>query len=243
MKIGVLDYGIGGIGLVNQLKEKSNYDIVYLSDTGYTPYGQVDEAELRERIKNVITYFHSLGIEHIAVACNAASTVLESSNQILGILEFGIQLVLNEMPETIYVLGGNRTIDSNIYKNAFTSKGIHCFQHKAQKLSIRIEAGDLNSNEMTEDLISIVGEFPESSHILLACTHYPLVGEQIKTICKPSKLFDPCDLFADYILENWQSNLKETSIQWQTTGPIEQMKLAIQNAYQMPIKSIEHIPL
>lgn len=49
-KIGICDWGIGGLGVYKELRKRgSNADIVYFSDSGYTPYGKVPKDELHER--------------------------------------------------------------------------------------------------------------------------------------------------------------------------------------------------
>src|SRR5688572_32066629 len=101
MKIGICDYGIGGIGLYKLIREKTTADIIYFSDSGYTPYGKVAKEELENRIETVFEFLRSKGAEKIAVACNAASTVIPQDPNVSGIIEHAIQMVTDLHPESI----------------------------------------------------------------------------------------------------------------------------------------------
>ena len=74
MKIGINDFGIGGLGLYKLLRVQTTADLVYFSDSGYHPYGTLSRTELQDRLQKVIDFFHSQDVQHIAVACHAAST-------------------------------------------------------------------------------------------------------------------------------------------------------------------------
>jgi glutamate racemase len=242
MKLGICDYGIGGMGLYKLIRKKSDVDIVYISDSGYTPYGKVSEAELTERIKNVIAYFHSLGVDYIAVACNAASTVIPHHEKITGVIQHGINLVLKTNPKEIAITGGARTLDSNIYKNIFEENGIKTVQRVAQQLSIRIEAGDIGSKELDQEIIEIIEPIKHSEHILLACTHYPAIAKTINKYTSAT-LLDPSEEMATWILENWaplNGNSKDT---WLTTGDPEKMKYAAGKSFQIHIEKPEKLVL
>jgi glutamate racemase len=243
MKIGICDYGIGGIGLYKLIRQRSTVDVVYFSDSGYTPYGKVPEEELRLRLQNVIKHFNSLGISHIAVACNAASTVTPKDEKITGIIEHGINLVSKIKPTSISVVGGIRTIESNLYKKSFEKMEIQTVQKTAQQLSIRIEAGDIDSAELDKDIHDIFEPIKSSKYILLACTHYPVISEKILRFTKNATLLDPAEEMANWIFSNWTGLTGNSSASWLTTGNTEQMKYAAQRSYNVTINQIEKISL
>lgn len=242
MKIGICDYGIGGIGLYKLIRPRTTADIVYFSDSGFTPYGKVPEAELRERLEKVIAWFNSIGVDQIAVACNAASTVIKQSQNITGIIAHGINTVMHIHPDSIAIVGGSRTIDSELYKNIFEKNGITTTQRVAQQLSIRIEAGDIDSPELDQDIADIFGPISESEHILLACTHYPAIAHRIKRFTY-ANLIDPTEEMAEWIFENWEGMNGDSKDEWFTTGNTEQMQLAAQRAFGVELNHVERIQL
>ncbi|HEY5535152.1 MAG TPA: aspartate/glutamate racemase family protein [Ignavibacteria bacterium] len=243
MKIGICDYGIGGIGLYKLIRAKTTVDIVYFSDSGYTPYGKVSEKELKKRLDQIIKYFNIIGVFNIAVACNSASTVIPKNNNITGIIEHGINMVLKIHPTNIAIVGGARTLESQSYKTAFERRGIQTTQQTAQQLSIRVEAGDIASAELDKDIRDIFGPIKDFEYILLACTHYPVIADRIKLFTRNAKLLDPVNEMADWIFDNWTKLAGNSTVKWITTGNIEQMKIAANVAFQGEIEEIEKISI
>lgn len=244
MKIGICDYGIGGIGLYKILRANTSADIVYFSDTGFTPYGKVPMLELAERFNKVCEYFYNSGVDRIAVACNAASTVIpENSKTITGIIEHGISLVTEIKPEKIAITGGTRTIESELYKKAFEKCGISVTQRIAQELSIRIEAGDLESDGLKEVIKEIFTPIKDHKYILLACTHYPVISDKILELTKSSTLLDPVYSMADWILLNWGNLDGNSSTLWTTTGDSDKMKKAAKLAYNIDLDEIKTVSI
>ena len=243
MKIGICDYGIGGLGLFKLIRPKTTVDIVYLSDSGYTPYGKLPEPELRTRLQKIIDYFHSQGIQHIAVACNAASTVIPDEINITGVIEHGVNAVIKAKPDKIGVVGGVRTIESNLYKNAFEKVGIGTIQQPAQQLSIKIEAGDINSLELELAIRDIFEPLKNLNYILLGCTHYPVIADKIRAFTNNTQLIDPIPEMTEWILRNWQELTGDQTVEWITTGNIEKMKVASKNAFNLQIDNIQKISL
>lgn len=244
MAIGIVDYGIGGIALYKLLREQSNTDIVYLSDTGYTAYGKVAEEELTQRIIDVIQYFRNRGITQIAFACNAASTVIPKyDSDIVGTIQHSIEMVSELNTYRLGIVGGNRTIESNIFQNAFESNGIKTFARKAQILSVRIEAGEIHTPEMENDIEEIFTPLKNLPYILLACTHYPLLSDRISKYTGSSILLDPMQRMAEWIFEKWPIQDGNSYTEWLCTGDIEKMKNASKIAHGLDIEIIEKVTI
>lgn len=242
MKIGICDYGIGGIGLYKLLRPRTTADIVYFSDSGFTPYGKVPEAELRERMEQVTAWFNAQGVDRIAVACNAASTVIRQSQDVTGIIPHGINIVMQQQPRSVAIVGGARTIESKSYQTIFEKNSIDVVQRVAQNLSIRIEAGDVDSPELDEDLAEIFTPISDAEYTLLACTHYPAIAHRIQRFTY-STLLDPCAEMAEWIFENWEGMNGGSKDEWFTTGDVEQMKFAAHRAFGVELHAAERIQL
>lgn len=243
MTIAIWDYGIGGAGLYKLLRTATRADIVYFSDAGFTPYGKVSKVDLENRASVVINFLTQQGISHIAVACNAASTAISGNKNITGIIEHGINMILKLNPAEICVVGGKRTIESGMYKEAFEKQGIKTRQYVAQQLSIRIEAGDVDSPEMDKDILEIFEPLKASKYILLACTHYPAIADRIRHVAKDAMLIDPADEMKNWIVGNWQPLQGNGSVTWLTTGHAEQMKYAAHRAFDIEINNVKKLVL
>lgn len=243
MKLLIWDYGIGGIGLYKLLKNQQKFDITYFSDAGCTPYGILSSLTLKERVEQVIEYFNKKGIEKIAVACNAASTAIPSHHNIKGLIEFGISSVMALDPKEVAVVGGGRTIKSKIYKNYFEKNGIETTQEIAQELSILIEAGKNDGVEIKRAIQSIFEPIRNHSHILLACSHYPAIIDQIQEYTKNAIIVDPIYSMSEWIIGNWHTDEVLTEINWLTTGDKNQMKISAMKSFGVEIDKIKQISI
>lgn len=239
MKIGIIDWGIGGVGLLKEIRKGSDMDIIYFSDTGFTPYGKVPPVELENRLNEVLEFLHFSGCEMIAVACNAASTVLPNKKNIFGVIEPAIEMV-NEMNlKSVAVVGGKRTIESEIYKNAFEKRGLRVSQQIAQPLSARIEAGEIHSEELIKEIEEIFSPIKNEKNILLACTHYPVISNQIRSFLPEANLIDPVKKMNEKIMERTTNSKGSKEIKWITTGNIHEMLNTLKIVYQIEPHQIE----
>jgi glutamate racemase len=241
MTIGICDYGIGGISLYKRLRELSDVDVIYYSDAGYVPYGKVPEAELREQVGRVIGFLFAQGADYVAVACNAASTVLPDHPQVAGIIEHGLQVVRDSQFRDVGIVGGYRTVTSNVYKTPLEQEGMTVRQNVAQALSIRIEAGDLESSQLLNDVETIFQPLADCETVLLACTHYPVIAETIRTVFPEMPLLDPMEHMVGHIRRSVPSLKGNRQERWITSGDTENMKQAAAKAFGVQLSTIEQL--
>lgn len=242
--LGILDWGIGGLGLYNSVKALAlNYPILYFSDAGATPYGKMSHAQMQARLETVLNFMHSLGALNVAVACNAASCALPIQVQCnyTGIIEHGIKAVQQKNPKQIGIIGGERTINSNSYLNPLSSNAFDVLQQVAQPLSNLIEQGDTTSKELEIVAKNILLPLKGCSHLLLGCTHYPAISPIIGSILGPEvELIDPIETMAKWIKTNWHLPLQSTTPdRFVTTGNIERMKFAAKKVFNVSIKNVQ----
>src|SRR5882757_10892418 len=113
--LGIVDWGIGGVGLVRALDQLApGLPLLYLADTGLTPYGRMGTDELTARLTTVVAALAERGATEVVLACNAASTVVgrlgAAAIPVEGIIGHGVAAV-PEALGSIGVIGGQRTID------------------------------------------------------------------------------------------------------------------------------------
>lgn len=243
MTIGIFDYGIGGVSLYKRLREAISADIIYLSDTGYVPYGKVPEPELRERVQKVTDYLFHLGAERIVIACNSASTVAPDDPRVINMIPFGLEAVRSTDIKSLGIVGGYRTVESELYKQALLSEMIMIRQEVAQALSIRMEAGDLDSLELDQDIHRIFQPLADCEGILLACTHYPALKQRIQPVVPQAQLIDPMDFMVNTIFDTFPQMIGNGTTHWLTTGSVEKMQVAASKAFGVTIDNIQFIQL
>lgn len=191
----VLDWGIGGLPLFQSLcAARPGADMVYLSDSGSVPYGKQSPEELRRRIGEIAAFAAGRGIDTLAVACNAMSSVLSaasSRSEGVEILSLIHAFLASPLPSgrVIGVIGGIRTIQSGIYQKALEAAGNRVRSCPAQELSALIEAGDTAPiPAFLEKTLAALGGIET---LVLACTHYPAVSPLIKNMAGDLEIIDP----------------------------------------------------
>lgn len=244
-KFAVLDWGIGGIGIYKEIKERSRASVLYFSDTGALAYGKMPRRDLVERLETVIEFLRGKSVTDLVIGCNAASTAIPllrpNGIRITGVIEKAIEAAASEKPARLGVIGGRRTILSRVYRNAFEARGIAVKQRIAQPLSGLIESGDLGSAKFRGEAKRILVPLRNCSHILLACTHYPAAAKTLAELLPDGvTLIDP----AKFLTDSLDLNDAVTGVdEFYTTGNATQMKRSARSAFGIEIKEVKKITL
>ena len=179
----------------------------------------------------------------VVIACNAASTVAPEDERVLHMIQAGLQAVRYARTNKLGIVGGYRTIESEVYKKPLLTEHSVILQEVAQALSIRMEAGDLESNELDEDIHRIFHPLRFCDGILLACTHYPALTKRIQPVVPNSQLIDPMNVLVDQLFTRFPDLSGNATSVWLTTGSVEKMKIAAEKAFQILLNDIQHIAL
>jgi len=198
--IGVFDSGYGGLTVLRSLVEQlPDYDYLYLGDNARAPYGTRSfETVYRYTLESVKWLFQQ-ECPLVILACNTASaralrTIQQidlpkmiSSNRVLGVIRPTTESIGQfSVSREIGILATSGTVTSNAYPieiNKFFPD-IKVFQQACPLLVPLIEndayhnpGADFFINQYVQQLKA------QSAHIdtiLLACTHYPLLQDQIQ---------------------------------------------------------------
>lgn len=246
-RIGIIDWGIGGISIYKLIRGEIKMPITYFSDTGVTPYGKMSRSELPSRLDGVIEYLKNGGVTHVVIGCNAASTAIGSlADQgipVLGVIESAVARTASLKPTALGLIGGRRTVVSGVYRRAFAEHGINIHQRIAQPLSGMIESGDVASPRLREAATHILAPLRNCSHILLACTHYPAIqGVLSEFVSSTTRFIDPAAALMPAI-RRWNLKANEGRDDFLTTGDPSAMKRAARAAFGVSIPSAKHIDL
>lgn len=213
MKLGILDWGIGGVGFYALARARlPRLPVVYWSDAGTVPYGRQAPAELARRVAAVARWMkREAGVTHLAVACNAASSVLPAIDldndalpEITGVIEHGARAALRGSApgRAIGIVGGRRTILSGAYRRALPDRIVR--QRVAQPISARVEAGDLTSEGLRRELDGIMAPLREVDLLVLACTHYPALREAFAQRAPHAGIVDPAAELLAWAVDAWR---------------------------------------
>lgn len=252
-KVGIIDWGIGGLSVYKELQKqiKSN-SYVYLSDSGFAPYGKTKKKDLINRLNKVLNFFRKQEISNVIIACNAASTVLDevqSENpdlQLYGMLEAGKQAILKSKKKSVLVLGGKRTIASQFFQKNFETSKIKLQAMIAQPLSALIEEGKHAQKVFENEVLKLKADSEFSPDIvLLACTHYPAAENIFKKVFSKSKIIDPAEILVKSIKQDLDlsKKVKSKANQFFTTGSESQSKLSAKKAFDLKIQKFHKVHL
>ena len=185
MRIGLFDSGVGGLTVLKiLLKKYPNNEYIYYGDTLNIPYGDKTKEELLELARDNIKFLLSKNVEMIIVACGTVSSncldILKKENAIpiYSILDTTIDYLNNSTYENILVIATHATINSHIFKKNVKK---HIYELETPKLVPMIESGDYT--DLNKTLHSYLDDYKDKvDAIVLGCTHYPIIKEEIKKI-------------------------------------------------------------
>lgn len=200
MKIGVFDSGIGGLTVLKKLLEKyPNNEYIYYGDTKNIPYGDKSIEELKMLSSNIIEFLIKKKVDLIIIACGTISSNLSTylkekyNIKIIDIISPVINYLNNSNYEKIGVIATQATVNSKIFSKNINKeiKEVAC-----SKFVPLIENNNLN--ELKDCFDIYLNNLKDRELIVLGCTHYPIIKEQIKEyLGNNKKLLDMSECIND----------------------------------------------
>ncbi len=220
----LFDSGIGGLTVLKKLISKfpqENY--IYLADLARVPFGDKTKEEIKIIANEIIEWLSRFNPKLIIMACNTSSTVLCEQGRInpaptvplYGMIDCTAQFIANSHYDEVSVWATKLVVENNAYKKAINNinQNIKVQEITCPKLVPMIE--DLSFN--LEEKIKIISEYVEktsttSKALILGCTHYPLVQNDLKKLTD-AEIIDPADCLINEMEKHLGNNLAgQTSI-------------------------------
>lgn len=188
--IGVFDSGLGGLTVLRALRDRlPGEDFLYFSDTRFLPYGDRPEAFLKERGVHIAHALAARGCKALVIACNtataaAAEAIRAATALPVVALEPGVKpAAALTQSGCIGVLATTRTLDSERFRRLVDNHANHVrvLPQACPGLADAIEIYGPASAEVAALLDSFVAPMAKAGVdvVVLGCTHYPWVAEQI----------------------------------------------------------------
>jgi glutamate racemase len=244
----VLDWGIGGFGVVRLLSERApGLSLCYFSDAGFPPYGKVPAERLAERLGAVLAHFAARGVRRAVIACNAASTAvpalsLPAQMEITEVIGPGVDLVRESKCAVVGLVGGVRTVRAGAHRRRLGPLGVRVVSRVAQPLSALIEAGELDSPRVVAEVARIVAPLKKLPALLLACTHYPAIAEVFAKALPGVTLLDPAARAVEEVLRV-VPNDGAGRLQVFTSGDIDATRRAARLAFGVETGAVTRLSL
>lgn len=190
MKVGVFDSGVGGLSVANAIKKSlPNLDVVLKEDKEHVPYGTREPQEILKFITPIFQEMVDAGCQIIVVACNTVSTNL--IEDLRGCFKQVTMIAVEPMVKdasrltrsgVITVCATPATLASQRYhelKRRYT-KGLTVLEPDCHDWAYMIEQNDIDQGRIRASIESTINE--GSDVIVLGCTHYHWIEEEIKGI-------------------------------------------------------------
>ena len=189
--IGIFDSGIGGLTVARAVSEAiPGHPIVYFGDTAHLPYGEKSAELIQHYSVRIARELLDLGCGSLVVACNSASSnALDAIRETAGpgipvidVVTPAVNWVSSKYDEgTIGVIGTRATIASGWYQSLLTHAGLTAQAKATPLLASAIEEGFQHGRVSSALIEAYLGQgaFDSVKAIILGCTHYPLIANQI----------------------------------------------------------------
>jgi glutamate racemase len=206
--IGIFDSGLGGLTCIDPLvKALPKEHILYFGDTARTPYGSKSPETICEFSLQIADFLVKNGAKMLVIACNTISSVaLDLLKKqyphitIIGIIEPAAQNIVQVCTpkNSIGIIGTKATIQSKAYEKAIAEQqsdfNIHtlacpAFVPLIEEGIIQNEIMDLTVHHYLNDFI----HYHKIDTLVLGCTHYPLIQENITKSFPSLKIINPSE--------------------------------------------------
>lgn len=206
MKIGVFDSGKGGTTILAAIKKLlPENEYYYIADSKNCPYGEKTDDELMSIVRKNVDELKQWGAEIVVIACNTATTkCIERLRELYPELKFvgtepAIRLAAKSEARKVLVMATPGTVESERTMHLLEEN-----QKPGQKIELLacpgladvVEANEGIEQKLDELLNEISKDF---DLVVLGCTHYSLIKDEIQKYFPKAQLIDGNDGVARHV--------------------------------------------
>lgn len=204
--IGIIDSGIGGFSVARRVqKQLPHENLIYFGDGANTPYGNHGAKDILALTRYMLAFMRQRKVKALLVACNTISCLLEEYRRemncpVLSVVQAGAEAAAQLPAERIGIISTCFTASTGCYPALIAQMAPkkQVFSHGAKHLASLVEHGasdEAIDQELKENLDGLVHR-DQVECCLLACTHYPLVEDNIRRLYPQLHLVDPAQRMA-----------------------------------------------
>ena len=212
--IGIFDSGIGGLTIAHSIQNKlPNESLIYFGDTKHLPYGEKSEQAIKDYSLKIAEFLKKNNCKAIIIACNSASSTAYyhikkniNSIPIYNVIDPIVSFISKKyFNKKIGVIGTKATIQSGIYEDKLLDKNssLSVASLETPLLAPMIEEGFFNQEISSTIIKNYLNDkkLDKIDILVLACTHYPLIQNEIISFYNKIDVIDSSEIIADYIHE------------------------------------------
>jgi glutamate racemase len=211
--IGIFDSGIGGLTVARAVVDHlPNENIIYFGDTAHMPYGDKSTSAIQAYSVKIADMLLQQQCKLIVIACYSATSAayelvkeyVASKAIVMDVIDPMVHyLHAHHAHQRIGLIGTRQTVHSNVYKKKIDklNRNIQLTSLATNLLASAIE--EFGNNKVIDSLLSEYLSHPTLKNLdvlILACTHYPVVKENISRYFKGEiEIIDPSDIVAQAV--------------------------------------------
>lgn len=204
--IGIFDSGIGGLTVADAISRLlPNETLIYFGDTAHMPYGDKSPELIRTYAKQITNFLlNEKKCKAIVIACNTASAAayellrdtFKGTVPVINVIDPMIEAVIaDDAIKKVGIIATKTTVASGVYQEKFSRRkpSLKFAALATPLLASMIEEGFYNDSISTAVLQEYLSypDFNDIDAMVLACTHYPLIKNEISTFFQNKiKIFD-----------------------------------------------------
>lgn len=226
MRIGFIDSGVGGLSILNAVRQQVVADYIYVMDNRYLPYGEKSEAFIQHRLQQLSALLVSMQVDLIVIACNTATTQAVSllreqftvpfvgtvpAIKPAATLSMGLGFAVLATPATArgaYLKGLITEFAQGVPVSAYGSSEL--VRLAEQKVWYQTDVFAEVENEIS--LLAIPKHMDQI--IVLGCTHFPFLKAELAEALPKAAFMDTAEAIARRVW-NLTMGLHQTPIQHQ----------------------------
>lgn len=242
LPIGIIDSGVGGLTAMSPMQRYlPDESVIYFGDSMRMPYGNRTKEEIIFYAQKMIDYLEDKGVKAILIACNTISChigELRSGVKLFSIVEAGCAAAQKSVKnKSLGIIATCATVDSGVYEKNFAelcpeiSLTLNSSKSLPKIIDSQIENVSLLNENIRECIDPILEKDPSITDLILGCSHFPIISEEINAIYPQLNLIDPAimqvEMLREYLTENDLTNLSKRTITLYTTAETYEFAAAI----------------
>jgi len=204
--IGIFDSGYGGLTIFDKIRKRlPDYDFVYLGDNARTPYGTRSYEIVYEFTLQAVQWFFEHNCRLVILACNTASAKalrtiqqkdlprLDPQRRVLGVIRPTVECI-GQITKTghVGIFGTQGTVTSNSYPLEIKKLYPYLIV-ESEACPMWVPLVENNEHDkpgadyfVKQHIHHILSKDPLIDTLILACTHYPLLENKIRSFLPES---------------------------------------------------------
>lgn len=208
--IGFFDSGVGGLSVFAKFKELLPFEnTIYFGDLKHMPYGNKTKKELLSYARSILNFFVKNNVKAVVIACNTSSATIydviknEYNFPIFPIIQSSAKVISSMNIKTLGIFATDATVKSNAYLNEISkyNENINIIQIACPNWVKFVENNQINSisckTDIKNNLDCMMKYSPDK--IILGCTHYPYLLNNLISILNYDIFIDPANIFVNFI--------------------------------------------